>query len=579
MRPINNIADIPRKVNSGNIELGLLSSVQEPGERPPGSCFSPQLGKRDGLIAAVYCRISSPGETHDNVSLQTQREACLKFGEEKGYHIDAEHIVLETFSGLTLHRPELRRVRDWITKQEISGLIIYSTDRFSRDGYDLLTLVRDCEFNDVKLLCVTESIEGGSIGELINFVRGFASKLEAGKIKERTLRGKEALAKAGGMPGGFGRYNGYLGLRYDSNAKRLVHTEQIHIAKEILTRAISGESASHIARDLQQRGVSGASGGPIHRSSVTRVLRNAKAYSGIIHWREHEIRGKVEPIITEAEAELILLRLKRNKELSYGAGKRMWITGRVFCSICGRRYVLDGRKGCHCNGNDNRVPNRCNSPKIPLHELNALAYGAMSFALIEPDAVIEQARKTHEAWQKEKHEWEGLQQQAKSIWELRDKRRKLLSFQHENGGLSNAEYIQRLEVLKKEEQDDLALALFSEPEPLTPEQASEAYDIIKAYKPLRLHFDEVLRDPRDKFADELAEKVGLKVYIAHPESDGQKYSAYVSVNLPIPQRRLPFPDDECPSAVVTIATVTQSSPSCARQQQPPPAPASRVPGL
>jgi len=529
--------------------------------------------------AAIYCRVSSPGESHDNISLQTQREACLKKAQDAGYRVDTERICLETFSGLTLDRPELRRVLNWISRREVSGLVIYSTDRFSRDGYDLLTLVRDCELNGVKLLCVTESIEGGPVGELINFVRGFAAKLEANKIKERTLRGKEALAKAGGMPGGFGRYKGYLGLQYDSTTKRLVYTEQMSIAKEILSRAMNGESASHIARDLQQRGVHGAGGGVLHRSSVTRVLNSAKVYAGLLHWREHEIRGKVEPVITEAAAELILLRLKRNKELSYGAGKRMWITGRVFCSICGRRYVLDGRKGCHCNGNDNRVPNRCNSPKIPLHELNALAYGAMSFALIEPDAVVEQARKTHEAWQKEEHEWEALRQQAKSRRELREKRRRLLSFQHENGGLADAEYIQRLEALKKEEQDDLALATFSEPEPLTPEQASEMYDRLKAYKPLRLHFDEVLRDPRDKFADELAEKVGLKIYIAPRKSDGQKYSAYVTVNLPIPQIQLPFPDDECSSAVVTIATVTQSSPNCAHQQQPPPAPASRVPGL
>jgi len=529
--------------------------------------------------AAIYCRVSSPGESHDNVSLQTQREACLKYAQDKGYRVDAEHICLETFSGLTLDRPELRRVLNWISRRELSGLVIYSTDRFSRDGYDLLTLVRDCDLNGVKLLCVTESIDGGPIGELINFVRGFAAKLEANKIKERTLRGKEALAKAGGMPGGFGRYQGYLGLRYESNTKRLVHTEQISTAKEILNRAMNGESASHIARDLQRRGVRGASGGVVHRSSVTRVLNNAKVYAGLLHWRENEIRGKVEPVITEGDAELILLRLKRNKELSYGAGKRMWLTGRVFCSICGRRYVLDRRKGCHCNGNDNRVPNRCNSPKIPLLELNALAYGAMSFALIEPDAVVEQARKTHEAWQEEKHEWEGLQQQARSRRELRDKRRRFLSFQHENGGLSDAEYIQRLEALKKEEQDDLALAPFSEPEPLTSEQASETYDIIKAYKPLRLHFDEVLRDPRDKFADELAEKVGLKVYIARPKSGGHKYSAYVTVNLPIPQRQLPFPDDERPTAVVTIATVTRSILSCARPQQLPLMPASHAPGL
>ncbi|UCG83264.1 MAG: hypothetical protein JSW38_00085, partial [Dehalococcoidia bacterium] len=67
--------------------------------------------------------------------------------------------------------------------------------------------------------------------------------------------------------------------------------------------------------------------------------------------------------------------------------------------------------------------------------------------------------------------------------------------------------MKRLDAIKKEEQDELNLAPFSKPEPLTPEQAAEVYDMLQAYKPLRLHFDEVMNNPRDKFVTELAEKI------------------------------------------------------------------------
>ena len=47
-------------------------------------------------------------------------------------------------------------------------------------------------------------MDDSDLGKLISYIRGFASKLEAEKIKERTLRGKGERAKEGTIPhGGF----------------------------------------------------------------------------------------------------------------------------------------------------------------------------------------------------------------------------------------------------------------------------------------------------------------------------------------------------------------------------------------
>ena len=43
-------------------------------------------------------------------------------------------------------------------------------------------------------------------GQLLGFVRGWASKLEAVKIRERTMRGKLSRAKEGKHPGGKAAY-------------------------------------------------------------------------------------------------------------------------------------------------------------------------------------------------------------------------------------------------------------------------------------------------------------------------------------------------------------------------------------
>jgi DNA invertase Pin-like site-specific DNA recombinase len=47
------------------------------------------------------------------------------------------------------------------------------------------------------------------MGKLISYIRGYASKLQAEKIKERTERGRKTKARAGCMSGGFHITYGY----------------------------------------------------------------------------------------------------------------------------------------------------------------------------------------------------------------------------------------------------------------------------------------------------------------------------------------------------------------------------------
>ena len=81
-------------------------------------------------------------------------------------------------------------------------------------------------------------------------------------------------------------------------------------------------------------------------------------------------------------------------------------------------------------------------------------------------------------------------------------------------------------------------------------QIVKSYVRLSVYKPLRLHFHDVLKNPQDKMADELAEQVGLQVIIGAPKHDGQKYSAQVKMNLPIESTEIPFPNEENPCAMV-----------------------------
>jgi len=492
------------------------------------------------MKATIYCRVSTDNQEQEGTSLQTQLEACLHYCEGKSYEVTNQ--FSEAYSGLSLSRPKLDRLRELVRDKAIDVVVIYCLDRLSRDPTHGVILTQELEKHHVTLEAVTEDVDSSELGKLIAYVKGYASKLEAEKIRERTMRGKVALAKQGKISSGYGRYGGYLGLLYDQKTKAFVPVPgQIDIAGEILRRALAGESSSHITRELQSRAVHSVAGRPIHRSIVSRVLTHAKVYAGVLTWNGIEIRGKVEaPIITVEQAERIASRLRLNKKNSLSFGKRKWLTGRVFCQICGRRYSLDSNKGCYCNGADKRSPNPCPSPKIGLKELNSLAFNALYSALTDREAIMDKIRRTHADWEREQSFRNDLKLEWDRHRQKKDERRRKLAFEHEIGGITDAEYVSRLSQIQKEADDAPSLDLFLDtPEPMTVEEALELVGDGRFDTMVELHRLGDYTNTENKEMSELAERIGLKVIIGLPKTKDSRWSTQILMNLtPSPSSKM-----------------------------------------
>lgn len=74
---------------------------------------------------------------------------------------------------------------------------------------------------------------------------------------------------------------------------------------------------------------------------------------------------------------------------------------------------------------------------------------------------------------------------------------------------------------------------------------------IQGFIPLRKRFAEILNNPQDKVAEQLAEQLGLRVIVGLPKVPGHKYSAQVLLNLPIAESETAFPNEEQPFAMVS----------------------------
>jgi len=342
------------------------------------------------MKAAIYCRVSTEDQEREGTSLQSQFDACLKLAEEKGYEVEERYIVKEVYSGLTIERPDLTKLREWLYRGEIHAVIIYDSDRFSRDGYDFVTLIRDCQKANVELLCVTEPIEHGPIGELLSYVRGWASRREADKIKERTARGRKARIASGKLANGKASY--LFGYTYipgngEGQGIRLIEEKEAETVRRIYHWcADEGLPIDRIVYRLREQGIRKS------RAGVYLMLTNP-AYAGLA--------GQHTPAIIDEEAFLkVQAKLKRNKELALRNVKRSYLLrGYVYCKHCGRRYqgalkqykTKQGMKEYEyyrCSSSFKINVNPCPNHSWKAERLESLIWDEVEVALSNPSVVL-----------------------------------------------------------------------------------------------------------------------------------------------------------------------------------------------
>ncbi len=70
-------------------------------------------------IAATYSRVSTEDQGERGTSLETQEAACVTLAQANGYNVPLEYRIREEFTGATLDRPVLQRLRKLVRDGEV----------------------------------------------------------------------------------------------------------------------------------------------------------------------------------------------------------------------------------------------------------------------------------------------------------------------------------------------------------------------------------------------------------------------------------------------------------------------------
>ena len=133
-------------------------------------------------------------------TIESQVSALMDHAEKAGYMVPRDWIFRdEGYSGSTLLRPSLERLRDLASEGQIDTLLIYSPDRLSRKYAYQVLLTEEFSKNGVEVIFIKSPKSTTPEEELLLQFQGMIAEYERAQIIERSRRGKRHRAKAGSV--------------------------------------------------------------------------------------------------------------------------------------------------------------------------------------------------------------------------------------------------------------------------------------------------------------------------------------------------------------------------------------------
>ena len=384
--------------------------------------------------AAIYARVSSARQKEDQ-TIASQTEALRETAERSGLEVPPDWVFEdEGYSGATLIRPALERLRDLAAQVPIDVVLCYSPDRLARRYAYQALLIDEFARAGTEVRFVNGPKGETPEDELLIQFQGMIAEYERAQIVERTRRGKAHRARAGTVNVLSGAPFGYRYLRRcdTADARYEIVEEQAVMVREMFRRYTEDqESIADLARWLSAEGVVTVKGKDRwDRSTVWGMLRNP-AYAGRAGFlktmrleqrarvnrtarlqgksvsrhamsrpRDHEdwITIAVPAIVSEDTFALAARRLEDNRRFASRNTKvPSLLMGLVSCQSCGYAYYRTSTRTkkrklyyYRCLGSDDYryVGGRiCNNKPVRADYLDDLVWGQVTALLADPRLV------------------------------------------------------------------------------------------------------------------------------------------------------------------------------------------------
>jgi site-specific DNA recombinase len=345
------------------------------------------INMASGTSCVIYTRVSTKEQADNNLSLETQKKACLQYAKKHNYDVVA-YFGGTYESAKTDERKEFGRMLQFVKKSrsKISYIIVYSVDRFSRSGANAIYIASELKKQGIVVISVTQpadtSTASGSLQQNIQFI---FSQYDNDIRREKCMAGtREKLLQ------GYWVTNPPFG--YDMFTKNKEQHIVVNKKGEILRKAFywkaeQGMSSSEILKKLASQGVR------LYKQQLSRILRNP-FYCGLMSHNCLDgklVEGRHEKLVPK---EIFLKAngvLSNNNQNYKQQNENEELPLKRFLKCAESRYSFAGylvkKKGLHyykCNHKDPQYA--CNRSAKKMHEmfLDLLGQYKLNEQLIAP---------------------------------------------------------------------------------------------------------------------------------------------------------------------------------------------------
>lgn len=325
---------------------------------------------------ALYARVSSEQQAEAKTIDSQLAEIRTRIAADGFVLTSVLEFVDEGYSGSTLVRPALERLRDVAAAGEMDRLYVHSPDRFARNYAYQVLLLEELTHQGVEVVFLNRPLGQTPEDQLLLQVQGVIAEYERAKFLERSRRGKRHAAQEGRVgilchaPYGYRYVNKQEG---GGEARFEIVFDEARMVQQVF--AWVGEARctiSEVCRRLHQAGIRTQTGkeywdhktiwdmlknpaykgeaafgktrwtpvGPRLRAPRGRPAQSRRGYSGRDAPKDEWITIPVPALVDAALFDAVQAQLEENRQRARipEKGSRYFLQGLLVCAKCGYAY-------------------------------------------------------------------------------------------------------------------------------------------------------------------------------------------------------------------------------------------------
>ncbi|GHO79120.1 DNA recombinase [Ktedonobacter sp. SOSP1-85] len=239
----------------------------------------------DEVQVGIYARVSSEQQS-DAKTIESQVRELRARVAELGLPLPPEHEFIDDgYSGATLIRPALERLRDVAAAGGLDRIFVHCPDRLARNYAHQVLLLEELLRAGVEVVFLNREVGQTPEDQLLLQVQGMISEYERAKIMERSRRGKRHAAHVGtvsvlsGAPYGYryvSKHDGAGEARFD------ILLEEARVVRQVFTWVGRDRcSIGEVCRRLTAAKERTRTGKTVWDRATVRDMLHNPAYKGV----------------------------------------------------------------------------------------------------------------------------------------------------------------------------------------------------------------------------------------------------------------------------------------------------------